>query len=169
MSGGYPPLYREGGCGGPHFSKSVWDWILGTRLSIRQLGWKRRAFAFARKSSWLKSAAPQRLARQINVAAPWSLARQERVAALNSYETQYAPSAKVQVWPGARQHEPAAPCATARQSSPAAPCGLARQSLARVTSADELCRATPHGAAWLLCRAVPRGAAGSCCRATGQA
>jgi hypothetical protein len=97
MSGGYPPLYREGGCGGPHFSKSVWDWILGTRYSIRQLGWKRRAFAFARKSSWLKSAVPQRTARQINVAAPWCLARQDCAAALKFYNLQYAPSAKIQV------------------------------------------------------------------------
>jgi hypothetical protein len=128
--GGYPTLYREGGCGGPHFSKSVWDWILRPRHSIRQLGRKRRAFSVARKS-WncnnkvLESAAPQGSARQHNVAAPWCLARQECVAALKFYEIQYAPSAKVEVWPVARQHEHAAPCATARQSSPAAPCGVA--------------------------------------------
>jgi hypothetical protein len=174
--GGYPPLYREGGCGRPNFSKSMWDWILGPRHSIRQLGRKRRAFAVARKS-WncinkvLESAAPQGSARQHNVAAPWCLARQECAAVLKFYEIQYAPSAKVEVWPVARQHEPAAPRATARQSSPAAPCGVARQSSsADVTCAstrDRLCRATPHGAAGQLCRAVAHGAAGSCCRATG--
>jgi hypothetical protein len=50
MSGGYPLYIERGGCGGPHFSKSVWDWILGPRHSTRQLGRKRRAFAVARKS-----------------------------------------------------------------------------------------------------------------------
>jgi hypothetical protein len=50
----------------------------------------------------------------------------------------------------ARQHEPAAPCATARQRCPAALCGVARQRRSRVapqvTSPEELCRAMRDGA-----------------------
>jgi hypothetical protein len=33
MSRGYQPHIYRGRCGGPHFSKALWDWILGPRRS----------------------------------------------------------------------------------------------------------------------------------------
>jgi hypothetical protein len=155
-------LYIErGGCGGPHLSKSVWDWILGPRHSTRQLRRKIRAFAVARKS-WNRSNKILNIPYRINKKRGLNLPR-HRAGCGSSTLPRQTP------WRGKTGllrltlTKTSMPGWNPRQKSSGATASFSRA--VAHGAAVFLCRATMPGAAGQRCRVVAHGAARQACRA----